>query len=536
METRLINTTINKGDVKYVIKSFIAQGSKARVFSGIKIKNDKEEKVIIKVYNYNFDFISKDGVIRHHYHDPVEKQKPLNEFHTLKILHAPIADYATIPDPLYKDIGYQVTIMPHLNGQHLQMHDTMTGEDKLHPAIKELNFSDRVNLAFQLVSQNHKLINSKPARIHLDIHGNNILFDEKEKEIHLIDFDSCLAVKEKSFRKLPHLEGNIASIPPEIVTHKKVGVKSPIFSLAPMIMILFGASNPSRMKILGKQKNLFLLSQHSIQKEYESTGLLDNIQIPNFEVSIQKQTTTIPIEKLLKKFIERMAEKNYKDRASPNDTLQFFSALNEIFNPLSTDKHAEKANAAKLILLATGLWNSKCAAFDFKNNEMVCDKIIHCCKDLSFKKIMKFIELSPFYEKPAVVKSRLDLKKALFDIKTTNTMIDFLNCYHEMRNQEGIRFFPCKFNKAEKLSAVNALLSLIEDEKIHHILDWNCEEHFPQKHLLALNNGLLKKIVDKFKDHLPIDFFVAREKASKRELVTDTNHAYSKLRLGAYCR
>lgn len=232
--------------------------------------------------------------------------------------------------------------------------DTQQDMVKLNANIKPFNFAKRCELAANLMMAvnllHHETPSTGPALIHRDLKGSNIKFqydqDTGRIDVYIYDFgvaEEALVDADKMQKSEP--EGTIIYMPDEVV-NDKLGIKSDIYSLAPIIACLFGAKDPFALR----GKSYFGQVTKYFKIPYDLTGLFEGYDCPSY---------TFDAYAALKKFINRMQAEDYHARPDSDEALRFFNTLH-IFclsHANNPDDEAVLIASAKLALMAEGLWD-----------------------------------------------------------------------------------------------------------------------------------------------------------------------------------
>lgn len=249
--------------------------------------------------------------------------------------------------------------------------ETLRFNGRVNDAIKKISFSKRCDIAFQIslwLNLFHHAGTQRGAPIiHGDIKGWNIHVDISTEpyNIFLFDFGHSRTASDDSNSLLDtdYRVGTRGSMAPEININK-IGLKSDIYSLAPVLLHLFNA--------IPFKKYDFDLAPYFTS--YDDEDLLDQVDgIP--------ENPVINIRMVLKNFLSRTYTANYYTRPNSDELLQFFTALKNYClvvaaNPI--DEDLQMINAAKLALLASGRWTDEKTTFenyDFSGNPSACKAI-----------------------------------------------------------------------------------------------------------------------------------------------------------------
>lgn len=213
-------------------------------------------------------------------------------------------------------------------------------------------------------------------RIHGDVKSGNILSSVLNKDngvkvlvSNQVDFGLTVDMKKKELKDKKELyefpyNAHPFYFPSECVKKNRIGVRSDIFQLVPVIMSVLGISDSAtkwRTDQLAKIDQLFAVQpvdQEMCRQEIEKYRDLKNIfnEILQFPDVIPKVVRECVIA-----FLQQMRSDEYYDRPITADVLKFFTILNNL--ALSLEKgidQDQEVHIAKLILLANKLWRSPC--------------------------------------------------------------------------------------------------------------------------------------------------------------------------------
>ena len=234
------------------------------------------------------------------------------------------------------------------------------------------------------------------------------------------DFDHCVAIDEKKadvnglvLLEQGH-EGNYVSMSPEQFNLRRAGIKSENYGLTEAMMLLFGAENPGRKKINPKSKSreikdwikgekeqftkeglldrYAMVCKKNVCEGFDQTGFLQEKNVKDEKRDEEKDEEKdvwrdradipkflVPVADLHRKFFERKVEVDLKKRPDINEECEFLGILNHICKKAPDADHPDKENyinAAKLILLANGLWNKDFENFNFEENLSKCKVLV----------------------------------------------------------------------------------------------------------------------------------------------------------------
>lgn len=272
----------------------------------------------------------------------------------------------------------------------------------LHPLLGRLTFTERVGLATQLLlglnSMHHEKTRTGKPIVHGDLKGSNIRIsigdtpiDGSARKISaaIIDFGTSVELDAEGERFQLHGSHGTPSInmPPEMMNAPhKIGTKSDVWALAPILLRIFGATNPYDPANLRVGEGATFNSNYLTK--FNKKGLLEGITngMPQFSFDVKK---------LLEKFIDRMADPDYEKRVGTDEALRFLTSLNQLCHlpqpPAGTQQDAIDRNlyGTQIALLAHGLWDKAAiyedrgvetclnSKYGFASNPKACQEIIN---------------------------------------------------------------------------------------------------------------------------------------------------------------
>lgn len=267
----------------------------------------------------------------------------------------------------------------------------LTGE-KLSPAvIKKLNYTQRLALIQEILLNinliHHETILTGAAFVHKDIKPDNIHFfieyntpedpksGVKSISAYLMDFGLARILENDNphclFRNNPQW-GTIGYIAPEVYHGpagsiangpEDIGLKSDIYSLTPVLLMMLGAKDPikphvdffNKAQIHPFDLSLAPFQTNKTLPEYDFSGIFEGFAAPD-----------PTIQSLLIQMLKRMQSNDYHSRPTSDQLLKFFNILrkyeilsnNSEFKPehSQSDKNIYLAN---LILLTHGQWSQE---------------------------------------------------------------------------------------------------------------------------------------------------------------------------------
>ncbi|GEM_PF-3470441 len=191
--------------------------------------------------------------------------------------------------------------------------------------------------------------------IHADILPVNLMVkigDEKEVEIHPIDFGRSCRTKNNSNQLMRHpcqYSGHI-NYPPESLS-EKFGFKSDIY----MAVYVFS-------KILGVKDPCVDKRRAGNEVPYNLDGIIKFDDIPQWPMDYRKLTL---------QFLNRMQNNDYDSRPDAREVVTFFSTLEKLYELSQVKSESDrkdnkdqnsnhfKVYTTKLFLMATGRWHEK---------------------------------------------------------------------------------------------------------------------------------------------------------------------------------
>ncbi|OGO90714.1 MAG: hypothetical protein A3F10_00785 [Coxiella sp. RIFCSPHIGHO2_12_FULL_42_15] len=247
----------------------------------------------------------------------------------------------------------------------------------------------------------HGSAENSEATLHLDLKPGNIMIDfdhKKEPRIHIIDFGNAqtLASDDPANKIQVIPSGSPGYVAPEVAKGEPVGLKSDIYSLTPILMMVLGATNP----IYDKQKTRKQLiatgavpaDDHLAQEREISSIPFNATHLMLSHKCIKEPCDT---EQLTLTFFNRMQHINYDLRPDSDELFAFIDTLTELYRAYEhhTELNTYKlALFAKLILMAQGLWDGVSANYDYigetasiaQHRKLFCKVIF----DLESKKLL----------------------------------------------------------------------------------------------------------------------------------------------------
>jgi serine/threonine protein kinase len=179
-------------------------------------------------------------------------------------------------------------------------------------SIQKLSFEDQIHLVWQLALQinllHHNTVATGPAIIHKDITVSNIMIDIESRQLSVIDFGLSEVLGHDNPDKLwpSSKSGSESTRSPEVETQRKAGLKSDIFAIASIIMLILGF-NPYYRDKDRPSPNKFKLYQ------------LNYLTLPKGYPAKAKD--------LLIKFITHLGSQTYSERYNSDELLQFFTTF-----------------------------------------------------------------------------------------------------------------------------------------------------------------------------------------------------------------
>jgi serine/threonine protein kinase len=245
-----------------------------------------------------------------------------------------------------------------LRGQELCSDDY-----KIHSDLVKLNFTQRTHVAAQLVSQINDLHHNKPvtgaALIHGDLKGSNVkLFIDLvtfEIEVNVMDYGISMEAPDTEESLAIHpakLKGSFIYFPKE-TAKSQFGIKTDIYMLAALLVIIFGETNPYRLKTLNLPKTQ--LSPQQETEKFVTPYPVD--QVLNFPPLYPD----VNIRELALNMLNRMMANDYKDRPSTDEVTRFFVLLHKLARIHAVAPHDTRAKAvivAQMWLMTTTEWYS----------------------------------------------------------------------------------------------------------------------------------------------------------------------------------
>lgn len=192
-----------------------------------------------------------------------------------------------------------------------------TDEMTIHDALKNISFSERVQIIYKIFSfvdilHQPNLQTNRQAIVHGDLKGANIkvLFNTKtgEWDVKILDFGSAEEVADHLLHpNEKHLQqvGTESHMSPEVLNFK-LGIKNDIYALVPVILLLLGG------------KNIYEL------------GVGQKYIVDNFLQGINFADDKEYLIKPMLKFIERM-QANYEQRPTAKEAEEFFKIIYDLY-------------------------------------------------------------------------------------------------------------------------------------------------------------------------------------------------------------
>lgn len=222
--------------------------------------------------------------------------------------------------------GRDALIMDFIDGVHIYP------DARNNPTLKELDFLQAVDIAWQLIlglNQLHYNNASGPSIVHGDIKGENVKIkivkiDTDEGKHYKIDVNYLdLDYAKPITNTVQVAQGTPEHIALEILDGF-YSESSDFFALSPLLLSIFGAHNPLR-KIIEYRDRHASLQQNELVRKFRDIGFCTNGIFEHFE----KKPAPFVCQ-LVENFILQMAEKNQRNRPTPNAILEFFTALRQL--------------------------------------------------------------------------------------------------------------------------------------------------------------------------------------------------------------
>jgi hypothetical protein len=234
---------------------------------------------------------------------------------------------------------------------------------KIHPDLVKLNFTQRTKVAAQLVSQINDLHHNKPvtgaALIHGDLKGSNVkLFIDPvtlETEVNVMDYGISMEAPDTEEDLAAHparLRGFFVYFPKE-TADSQFGIKTDIYMLTALLVIIFGETNPYRLKTLNIPKTK--LSPQQETEKFATPYSLDKI------LTFPQLYPDINIRELTLNMLSLMMSNNYQDRPGTDEVTRFFVLLHKLARThevAPNDTLAKAAIIAQMWLMTTTEWHS----------------------------------------------------------------------------------------------------------------------------------------------------------------------------------
>ena len=279
------------------------------------------------------------------------------------------SDFGTIKSDAY-------VLMDYLPGSQLYT-ITKDGSASLSSAIKKLNFSQRIQLIWNIMLSVNLMHHDTPstggALIHSDLNGTNIIADINPDtntfDAYLLDFAVASDINDDpdEIKSNQPMEGSMAYMPCEILSEKR-GIKSDIYALAPVFLIILGAKHPFSYKA-----QHFFLKKDYYESSYCFDGIFTGYDVPRFEPNVLSY---------LRGFIGQMQQKKYADRPDSDTTLRFFTTLNNFCKcaMLGREDNTNYVRAATLALLAKGMGMPAYLDADLDAHIQFCKDVLNCSR------------------------------------------------------------------------------------------------------------------------------------------------------------
>jgi serine/threonine protein kinase len=247
--------------------------------------------------------------------------------------------------------------------ESLRGRELCSDDYKIHPDLVKLSFTQRTQAAAQLVSQINDLHHNKPmtgaALVHGDLKGSNVkLFIDPvtlEVEVNVMDYGISMEAPDTEEALAIHpakLKGSFVYFPKE-TAESQFGIKTDIYMLAALLVIIFGETNPYRLKTFNLPKTK-LSSQQETEK-FATPYPVDHVL--NFPLLYPD----VNIRELTLNMLNRMMANDYKDRPGTDEVTRFFVLLHKLARMHAVAPHDTQAKAAiiaQMWLMTTTEWHS----------------------------------------------------------------------------------------------------------------------------------------------------------------------------------
>lgn len=294
-----------------------------------------------------------------------------------------------------------------------------------HADLKKLNFNQRVNLVVQILLDLNLLHHNTPttgsAVMHSDMKGSNVLLHVDPKtlqtEAAVCDFGYSEDTEDDPFLLIKSIiQGTPGYFPPELLLQEMRGIKSDIYSLVPIIIYIFGGTNPFPNLLKSEQDPKRILAHEidNIKNRYNYENIFTGYPIPNHAKKI-----LFP----LLDFLVRMQNDTYKDRPDSDEVLRFFTTLNNYCKACEKNSDADSIAIlhAKLILLSSGTWHHTVGSKEMEcykeRRQKTPDGKTLVTWELTHKNVQTSFEQYDFDEYPVISKAIVALQQKDTDHK-----------------------------------------------------------------------------------------------------------------------
>jgi serine/threonine protein kinase len=368
---------------------------KAPVYSKGKITDYK-----FFAFNKKRDLVGKGGFGKVYKCFPLDPQTGMKDLKTapwaVKVISAEKFDkeeqrlslyYKTLT-PIWGDTDEIYCLAEYFPGEDFFISDT-----DLNPKFSELKLGETFELFQQFCLALNLVHNKNTAKgnvvMHGDIKGNNIKINvntspyNKFFDVYLFDFGLSHEVEGKNILlNLKRASGTLEYTAPEVYNDYLMGIRSDVRSFTPILIALFGGDDPFEYKRDNLKMNS-KVTESFFTTSYQLKGILNKF-------SEDLKAIPLPIEDIVKKFIERMQATTYSERPDSDELLQFSIALNNYYklycerNDPNRQEDCELIDelmsgyGAKLILCANGSWRASLYRTPILNNSELNVKI---CKE-----------------------------------------------------------------------------------------------------------------------------------------------------------
>lgn len=223
----------------------------------------------------------------------------------------------------------------------------------LSPSLRNLDFEDSLELIHQLClklnSFHHLTPSTGEVTYHADIKGTNIKVNKvgKKFDVYILDFGFAGRLPAENANIVgKYICGTYLFTPPEIIERSSYSVKSDIFSLTPLILIILGARSPFSLRFFYKLDKI-------VRQPFDLTGLMDR-----FKDDLSK--CHHPLKKYTEAFLQRMHCPSPDLRPDSDECLRFFTTLKNYYSVVihtPSDREKLTAYSVELALLAANLWS-----------------------------------------------------------------------------------------------------------------------------------------------------------------------------------